>query len=305
MSDSFVAQIRAAFAAYRRSVGDYHQAERGADSARAVGIIEESYKALIRLAVKADLPRPPAPQARNRWHGDWSDWGPWLQSVDDWWVEAEARLSIQEERTSDTTPPAPEPPNSMKLVGEMWLVRFEEDGKTVPFKGQKASALRHLARLLAEPCRRFGALEFYPPPPDKLPKNTGTPKLPHMGRDATTDDEGMQNYEKSMTQLAQEIKEAGKAGDSERADKLREQFDELAAQVKAEKKARKRGHKKRCGTLRPSRRPTKLYVLAGSVSGSGSGSRACRNWRITSTRTSTTPPESGGTPRRPTLPDGP
>jgi hypothetical protein len=94
-----LSQLGYAFMAYRRSVGDYHGASLGADSARAAGVIEVTYEALVQLAAKAGLPNmPPKPQARNSWHGDWSDWGLWLDSLKDWWAEAEARLSAGEER---------------------------------------------------------------------------------------------------------------------------------------------------------------------------------------------------------------
>jgi hypothetical protein len=69
-----LSQLRYAFMAYRRSVGDYHSASLGADSAHAVGVIEETYASLVRLASKVPgLSMPPRPVAR--WHGDWSDGG--------------------------------------------------------------------------------------------------------------------------------------------------------------------------------------------------------------------------------------
>jgi hypothetical protein len=93
-----LAQFGDLFTAYRRSLGDYHQASRGADSARAAGVIDDSYKALVRFAVRAGLPTMPPDPPVNCWHGDWSGWGPWLRRVEHWGVEVEARLSIQKER---------------------------------------------------------------------------------------------------------------------------------------------------------------------------------------------------------------
>ena len=72
----------------------YHQASRGADSARAAGIIGESYEALVRFAVRAGMPTMPPEPPVNCWHGDWSGWGPWLRRVDHWGIEVEARLVI-------------------------------------------------------------------------------------------------------------------------------------------------------------------------------------------------------------------
>jgi len=96
-----LAQFRDLFTAYRRSVGDYHQASRGADSARAAGVIDDSYQALVRFAVRAGLPTmPPEPPVNCR-HGDWSGWGPWLRRVNHWGVEVEARL-VSTSRLVDT-----------------------------------------------------------------------------------------------------------------------------------------------------------------------------------------------------------
>jgi hypothetical protein len=92
-------QLSDAFMAYRRSVMDYHQANLGLESARAAGVIEETYRRLSRLAFEVPgLSMPPKPQARNRWHGDDTGYAEWLQSVNDWWIEAETRLSILEEQ---------------------------------------------------------------------------------------------------------------------------------------------------------------------------------------------------------------
>ena len=96
-----LAQFRDLFTAYRRSVGDYHQAGRGADSARAAGVIDDAYKALVRFAVRAGLPTMPPDPPVNCWHGDWSGWGPWLHRVNHWGVEAEARL-VSASRPVDT-----------------------------------------------------------------------------------------------------------------------------------------------------------------------------------------------------------
>jgi hypothetical protein len=104
-----------------------------------------------------------------------------------------------------------------------------------------------LARLLAEPNRRFDVWEFYPPPPGAAP-------LPYLGRDDSSDHMAMEKYEGDMTRLVQEIKEADDAHDVETADKLRAEFNRLEERVTEEKKARKRGHKKRCGSLSPRER---------------------------------------------------
>jgi hypothetical protein len=54
-----------------------------------------------------------------------------------------------------------DPGNLLQLDGGIWRVRFEKE--TGCFPDRSDSVLYHLARLLAEPNRRFDALEFHPP----------------------------------------------------------------------------------------------------------------------------------------------
>jgi hypothetical protein len=129
--------------------------------------------------------------------------------------------------------------NILRLVGDVWHIRYEECEASLLDRAD--SVLRHLARLLAEPHRRFQALEFYPPP-------AGTAPLPHLGRDEASDDPAMKDYEAKMVRMIQEIKEADDAHDTETAEKLRTEFQNLGEHIGREKNARKRGHKNRCGT---------------------------------------------------------
>jgi hypothetical protein len=94
-------QFRDLFTAYRKSVGNYHGASRGADSARAAGVIDDCHVALVHFAVRAGWPTMPPDPPVNCWHGDWSDWGPWLRRVDHWGVEVEARI-VSASRPVDT-----------------------------------------------------------------------------------------------------------------------------------------------------------------------------------------------------------
>jgi hypothetical protein len=137
-----------------------------------------------------------------------------------------------------------QPRNVFRLTGEVWHVHYEEDDEAGNFPDRSDSVLRHLARLLVEPNRRFGALVFYPPPP-------GTASLPYLGRDERTDSQAMEEYKKRLKQLTQEIKEAKDAYDTDTANKLHAEFDKLMNHVKSEKAARGRGHQKRCGTFSP------------------------------------------------------
>jgi hypothetical protein len=142
------------------------------------------------------------------------------------------------------TPRPSETGNVLHLTGTVWHVRYEENDEAGDFPDRKDSVLRHLARLLAEPYRRFGALEFYPPQP-------GAAELPYLGRDESSDEQASKEYEKEMRRLAQEIKEAEDAHDAETAATLKEEFDALFKHLGGEKGAKKWRHKKRCGTSAP------------------------------------------------------
>jgi hypothetical protein len=132
--------------------------------------------------------------------------------------------------------------NFLRLEKGAWRISY--DGSEATFQHRADSVLRHLARLLAEPNRRFSAVDFYPPPAGEAP-------MQYMGRDESSDSQAMQEYKKELSRLVQEIKAATDAHDAETAEELRKQFNELSKHVKAEKSARKRGHKKRCGIPSP------------------------------------------------------
>jgi hypothetical protein len=134
--------------------------------------------------------------------------------------------------------------NLLERTGQVWRVCYKDQDEAGDFPDRKNSAFRHLARLLAEPHQRFGALEFYPPPPGATPP-------PHYGRDATSDDQAIEDYEKEMRRLSDEIKEAVDAHDTETASRLRARFDTLKQHLDGEMGARNRRHKKRCGALSP------------------------------------------------------
>jgi hypothetical protein len=102
-------ELRDKYMDYRGSIGKYHQAKEGPESARAVLFIKESYHALVRLARKAGVrDKPPRPVIRR--HGNWKGWKEWLESVEDWWVDAEAQLTEEQEALVDgkdeDTPPS-------------------------------------------------------------------------------------------------------------------------------------------------------------------------------------------------------
>jgi hypothetical protein len=157
-----------------------------------------------------------------------------------WAAHAEARREGRLER--QVAAPAAEPANVMRLAGEVWHLLYGDEAGD--FQDRQGSPLHHLARLLAEPNRRFAALEFYPPP-------KGTAPLPHLGRDDSSDDQALKEGEEELLRLAREIKEADDAHDTETAAKLREKFDRLTEHVESEKAARKRGHRRKCGTPSP------------------------------------------------------
>jgi hypothetical protein len=148
--------------------------------------------------------------------------------------------------------------NVLELIGELWHLRYTDGGEKGHFKDRAGSVLRVLTRLLAEPYRRFHALEFDPPDRAALPGveqlEPGTPLQSGGGRDATSDNKSMRQYEAELRRLAQKIKEAVDAHDTKTAAKLRKEFKALVKHVKGEKGARKAGHRKRCGPMSPAER---------------------------------------------------
>ncbi len=196
---------------------------------------------------------------------------------------------------------ASDPPgavNIFQLESTVWSVRYENDEKVGHFSNRPDSVFKHLARLLAEPNRRFRALDFYPPPP-------GAARLPHMGRDASSDEQSMEKYKKELERLASEIKEADDALDTDTANRARAQFNPLSDHVENEMAARKKGHKNQCGTkLSPGKADQALVRRAGEGQGGDLEGVGCRTWQPTSTSTSITRAARAGTRRRLTLPLG-
>lgn len=130
----------------------------------------------------------------------------------------------------------------LQCVGDVWQLRYqEENGK---FQDRSDSSLRHLARLLSEPHRRIQAIDFFHTP-------SGSSPLPYLGRDDSTDHQAAEDYEQELRKLVKEIKEAEDYGDMATAAKCRKEFDSLTEHLESEKAARKRGHKKKCGTRSP------------------------------------------------------
>jgi hypothetical protein len=113
MSVTLVEQLRDLCTAYKRSIGDYHEATEGPERARAAVAIRESYRALVRGAWKAGVrDKPPRPVG---------DWGPWLDSLEDWWADAEAQLSPDDDQV-----PLLErvlavlTPNQVRIMKHLW-----------------------------------------------------------------------------------------------------------------------------------------------------------------------------------------
>jgi hypothetical protein len=165
-------------------------------------------------------------------------------------LDATRPVKSATKRSAGGVPPLDTDGNSLVWMGEVWFVCSEEDGKIRSFLDRPDSAIRHQARLLAEPNRRFPALAFYPPPPDQMPPNAGAVALPGHGRDDASDPTAMGEYKERLERLAQEIKEAKEAHDTDEADRLQAEFDQLAEHVIGEK-AGKRGRRKKCGTPSP------------------------------------------------------
>jgi hypothetical protein len=157
-------------------------------------------------------------------------------------------ISAKPPAASDPGLPMPElqthTQNVFQLDGGAWRVGYRDGNESGTFTDRKNSVERRLARMLAEPNRRFCALDFYPPP-------SGVMAIPKSNRDESSDSLALQQEKKRLTQLVIEIQEAEAAQDTEEAEKLRDEFEKLTKHCKSEMKSRKQGHKKRCGTLSP------------------------------------------------------
>jgi hypothetical protein len=90
---ALIRQFWKAFDVYKQAPGNYHDAKLGADSARWVGVIIESYEALRRLARRLGLSAVPPRYTTDKWQNDRTDWYPWLNAVDDFRIDAEALLT--------------------------------------------------------------------------------------------------------------------------------------------------------------------------------------------------------------------
>jgi hypothetical protein len=144
LPDDFQAQICAAYTAYHRSVGDYHQAKRGLESAHAAGRIDDTRRELVRLAAKVPgLPPLPLYVTRGQ-QGDRDGWAAWSYLMDRWREELEARLTADDER-----PGIEEVPAGFRLWG----------GDIEPLTGKPLAVLKALLdardnRLSADDIRR-------------------------------------------------------------------------------------------------------------------------------------------------------
>jgi hypothetical protein len=209
-------QLRAAAEAYHRATGD-------ADEGRiSPWRVDDLYRVAAHMAISLGLDKPPPPEVQRE-----KGWAIMKRDFDLWWAEVERAQHATVAQGHHQPAGESEVKNTLRLSGNVWHVRYGDGDEAGDFKDQTNSVFRHLARLLAEPNRRFGASAFYPPPPGRSPCS-GAPALPRYGRDASSDDQAMKEYEAEMRRLVQELKEAEEAGDTEEAARLRNKFKALA-----------------------------------------------------------------------------
>jgi hypothetical protein len=289
-----VEQVRAAAGAYLRAKGDALDNHTPYSSN-----LEDRYLELLQLANLAGLPEPPPPevprwhdffQGMQRWlariEGRLGAARPLLPAPPQPGEtpraadippasppksatgEGEGRPGREAAPTPEDEPGAatkgpsqPETPpvNTLELDGGIWRVGYGDGREKGSFKDQAGSVFRDLARLFAEPNRRFLAQEFFPPPPTdnwKPPVKGAMAMLPHMGRDAGSDDQAMEALEKEIRQVAKDIVEADEAHDTETSARLHEKLSRLEAHYKTEggHKQGHRGRRSRCGTLPPGKK---------------------------------------------------
>jgi hypothetical protein len=96
MTATLEQQFANLFNAYKQSIGNFHDAPLGAESARLAGVIEESYVALRLFCVNAGMPgdmRPPKPTRRIQ-HGSWDGYDDWFDTVQDFGTDAGVWLAV-------------------------------------------------------------------------------------------------------------------------------------------------------------------------------------------------------------------
>jgi hypothetical protein len=195
-------QLSDAFTVYRRSVGDYHAASRGAASAHAVGVIEDSYRALVRLAVEAGLPTMPPRYVTNGLQGDWDGWHSWLRAVDDWWIEVEARLAVKTDTPCESEAPLSADPSAyIPAIG---------------CRNERIQTAKQLNSLLK-----------------KMPKDPCGIRREHRGQHLFVHAGDWHRWNAKQEQLTEAVRT-----EAEETDKYAEEIERRKAQIRAESEAK-------------------------------------------------------------------
>src|SRR5262249_39366461 len=122
----------------------------------------------------------------------------------------------------------------------------EQDEEAKTLQNRKDSAIHHLIRLLAAPGKEIGVEEFFPPPPDAVHSHS-----PTYDSDDANDEQAISEKARRAQQLAEKIKEAREELEPAKAAEMQKECHALMDEVAAEKAARKRGRKKKCGPRSP------------------------------------------------------
>jgi hypothetical protein len=124
------------------------------------------------------------------------------------------------------------PPDEVALQreGDVWAMTF--GGRTIRLRDTKG--LRYVARLLAEPDREIPAIDLVAQTERHVgPETEGELSRAGGGADPVLDAEARAAYRSRLTELQEEIDEAERFGDWERAERLRTEFEFITRELSA------------------------------------------------------------------------
>jgi tetratricopeptide (TPR) repeat protein len=134
-------------------------------------------------------------------------------------------------------PPKAEPAQAFRREGEYWAIAFEGE----PFRLKDSKGLRYLAVLLANPGREIGALDLVrqvegaPEPVRRLSgreaAETGLSASEFTDLGAVLDEQAKAAYRSRLAELEEELEEAERWSDPERAAKARQELEFFAAEL--------------------------------------------------------------------------
>jgi hypothetical protein len=176
--------------------GDWSEGEAHAARRRTM---EECWRALCQEAEAAGLVTPPGAFDRA--------------GLAAWWLGLEAAWLRVHSRKGKRPLPSSESCFSLRRVGEVWHLRFSEEGSDFPVKGNKF--LGWLAKLLAKPNHAWSMAELLGDPKGKLKADA------HLGGEYAKDLESLRKIKERIDEIDETT---SRTGGSERLEKERDQL---------------------------------------------------------------------------------